>query len=539
MDWITWSALVALIGLIYYFFAKKYEYFDSKPIPLVRPTFLLGSTAPILFRRRNVLTHVNEIYYTYPDAKMIGFFDLVNPIYMLRDPETIKQIAIKDFDFFSDHTPMLSPSEVDEDTETLFGNSLFALRGQKWRDMRATLSPAFTGRKMRHMFELVGECGKSMASFFRAELEKGEDLELEMKDVFSRYGNDVIASVAFGISVDSLRDKENEFYVKGKDMLKFNMLKMLWKVIIMRSMPSLARKLKLDFTDAVFIKYFKGTIEDNMKQRKTHNIVRNDMIQMLMDVQRGALSHQQEEKDGKDAGFATVEESAVGKATHSRTWSNNELIAQCFLFFLAGFETTSGGLSFLLYELCVNPEIQQRLHEEILQTSDSLNGQPLTYETLQKMEYMDMVVSESLRKWPPMPFTDRYCHRDYLFEGVAEKPFIMEKQSTAWIPIIAIHRDAKYYPDPDKFDPERFSKENRSRILAGAYLPFGVGPRNCIGSRLALMEVKSAVYHLVKEFEFVPSSKTEIPLELSRKNTFGLQTQNGVWLKMKSRNVIG
>lgn len=336
---------------------------------------------------------------------------------MIRDLDMLKQIGVKDFDHFSDHTPIFTRADVEDvGGDSLFGNSLFSLRGQKWRDMRSTLSPAFTGSKMRHMFELVSKSAQSSVEYFRQEAKAGKSLEYEMKDVFSRFSNDVIASVAFGIEVDSLRDRENSFYVKGKELINFQNFKTIVKMLLLRTIPNLMIRLKVDIQSKESTGYFKSMIIDNMRQRDVHNIVRNDMIHMLMQVRKGALKHQKDEQETKDAGFATVKESNVGKVAHNRVWTDNELISQCFLFFLAGFETVSTALTYLSYELLVNPSIQQRLYEEIMSIEESLNGNPLSYEVLQKMPYMDMVVSETLRLWPPAPFTDRFCVKDYQYD---------------------------------------------------------------------------------------------------------------------------
>ncbi|XP_058462581.1 probable cytochrome P450 9f2 [Malaya genurostris] len=537
VDLLTAGAIGAIILLIFHYMSKKYEYFLSKPISCVKPTFLLGSTGPIMFRRRDISSHVRMLYNVFPDSKIVGFYDFMKPIFMLRDADVIKKIGVKDFDFFMDHTPTLIGTSSDDDVggESLFGNSLFALRGQKWRDMRSTLSPAFTGSKMRHMFELVADCAKSMVDFYNSEAKSGKFLEYEMKDTFSRFGNDVIATVAFGIEVNSLKDRENEFFSKGKQMLNFQTLMVLVKFLLMRSMPRLMQKLGYDFLDSNLSDYFRKMIVDNMKQREIHGIVRNDMIHMLMEVRKGALKHLKEEQDHKDAGFATVEESNVGKTSHTRVWTENELIAQCFLFFLAGFDTVSTAMTFLTYELTINPDVQNRLYEEIVQTNNSLNNTPLSYEMLQKMEYMDMVVSEGLRKWPPAVVSDRYCTKDYVYDDGAGTRFVIEKHQTIWIPTIAIHHNPKYYPNPEIFDPERFNEVNRSNINTAAYLPFGVGPRNCIGSRLALMEVKLILYYLLKDFSLEPTEKTQVPLKML-KNLFALQAENGVWVEFKPRS---
>lgn len=160
-------------------------------------------------------------------------------------------------------------------------------------------------------------------------------------------------------------------------------------------------------------------------------------------------------------------------------WTEEDLVAQCLIFFLAGFTGVSTTFCFLCHELSVNAEIQDRLHEEILETKDQLNGKPLTFEALQRMKYMDMVVSEVLRKWPIGSMMDRVVSKQYLLEQSDGSRVLLEPNNVLWIPTFAIHRDPKLFPNPDNFDPERFSDENKKDIHPCAYIPFGSGPRNC------------------------------------------------------------
>lgn len=141
-------------------------------------------------------------------------------------------------------------------------------------------------------------------------------------------------------------------------------------------------------------------------------------------------------------------------------------------------------LTLVTYELSINPDIQQKLYEELVKTENGLHGKRIDYETLHKLKYLDQVVSESLRKWPAAPVTDRACTKDYQCEFGEDKKFRFENGVSFWIPIYGLHHDPKYYPEPEKFDPERFSDENKHKIVPGTYMPFGVGPRNCIGKYL-------------------------------------------------------
>ena len=130
--------------------------------------------------------------------------------------------------------------------------------------------------------------------------------------------------------------------------------------------------------------------------------------------------------------------------------------------------------------------------------------------------------------------TDRVCDKDYEFDYEGQK-FTFEKGKSFVIPIHGYHHDPKYFPEPEKFRPERFSEENRDSIDPDTYLPFGIGPRNCIGSRFALMEVKTIFYYLLKSFSFEITEKSQIPLKLNA-NPVGLKSEKGIWIGLKSRD---
>ena len=131
--------------------------------------------------------------------------------------------------------------------------------------------------------------------------------------------------------------------------------------------------------------------------------------------------------------------------------------------------------------------------------------------------------------------TDRICVKDFEVDYDGKK-FTIEKDISYLIPIYGFHRDPEYFPDPLKFDPERFSEENRENIDPDTYLPFGIGPRNCIGSRFALMELKTIFYYLMLNFKFEVTEKTQIPLKLAN-NPIGIKTEKGIWMALKPREI--
>ncbi|XP_058462583.1 cytochrome P450 9e2-like [Malaya genurostris] len=528
------TGVIAVLAYLYHLITKNNDYFHDKPIPSLVAKPLLGSSGPLLLKRVTFPDFIMSIYNKFPSVKVLGLFDTTTPMFVVRDPELIKRIGVKDFDHFVDHRPIFGNSEEIDSPHALFGKSLFSMNGQRWRDMRATLSPAFTGSKMRQMFHLMTNCIETMVEFYETELGKTSGTkEVEVKDILSRLGMDVIASCAFGLKLDSFKNQDSEFIRQAKKMLAFGKISTVIKVFAFRWFPKVVGRLGLDLIDREQAIYFSEIIKDTVKTRESQGIVRHDMIDLLLQAKKGTLKHHQETEMSE--GFATVQESDVGKIEVSTPMTETEMIAQCLIFFVGGFDTVSTSATFLIYELIRNPDIQKTLKDEIDQTNKSLGGGPLTYEVLQKMKYLDMVVSESLRIWPPAPAIDRLCVRDYTLDDGEGLRFTIDKGTCVWVPAQGLHHDPQYYPNPERFDPERFNDENKGNINMGAYLPFGIGPRNCIGSRFALMEIKAIVYYLMLKFSFKRSPNTQIPLKL-KKGFTNLQAENGMHMTLQLRD---
>ncbi|GBP26432.1 Cytochrome P450 9e2 [Eumeta japonica] len=403
--------------------------------------------------------------------------------------------------------------------------------------MRSTLSPAFTGSKLRGMVPLIQDCSKNLVKYLEAEIQKNGDgyFDVDSKDLFTRYANDVIATCAFGLRVDSIAEKDNEFYRMGYKFTNFTYTQIL-KMFTILVFPFINQIIEMDIFPKDVTGFLRQIVLDTMKNRDENKIFRPDVIQILLEVKKGILKHEKV-KDDKDAGFATVEESAIGKSAIKQVWDDDDLVAQAILFFLAGFDTVSTAMVFLMYELAVNSDVQAKLRQEIDDCYEKYQGN-VDYEKLNQMKYLDMVLSESLRKWPPAPNLDRECQKHYNLgkpHDKAMKDFYLEKGSQVIVPVWAIHHDPRYYPQPEQFNPERFSDDNRHNIKPFTYMPFGVGPRNCIGSRLALTEVKSMVFDLLRHFELSPASKTRIPPQLDP-STFAIRMLGGHWIRIRPRN---
>ncbi|CAG9827788.1 unnamed protein product [Diabrotica balteata] len=353
---------------------------------------------------------------------------------------------------------------------------------------------------------MAGHEANSKPIFYQQQNERYLDqdvMEIEMKDTFTRFTNDVIATTAFGIKIDSMKNKDNEFFVIGKDITSFSGF---WK-----SRKLLGILIKVGMFNGRVRKFFTGIIDDTIKVREEKGIVRPDMIHLLMEARKGVQQHKEKIID---TGFAVVAGHGVA-----------DIAAQSMIFFFAGFDSISSLMCFVSYELTINPDIQNRLKTEIMDTLEKYNGD-VPYEAILKMRYLDMVVSGA--------GVDRICTKPYMIEPTTpdEKPVYLKKDTAIWFPIYAIHRDPQYSPDPEMFNPERFNDENKHNIQPYSYIPFGVGPRNCIGSRFALLENKVVFFHLLSNYELKPSAKSPIPLKICKK-PFNLAAEEGFWFNMK------
>ncbi|XP_059057973.1 cytochrome P450 9e2-like [Achroia grisella] len=524
---------VTIVAALVLYLRQLHSKFSNSEVKHFKFVRSLCDFAKIILRVNHFTVDLHRYYDSFPEERFVGKYDFLNPSIMLRDLDLVKKITIKDFEYFLDHRVF-----VDDKLDPFFGRNLFALKGQEWKDMRTTLSPAFTSSKIRLMVPFMNEVGNQMIQALKAKIkDSGVDyIDIESKDLATRYANDVIASCAFGLKVNSHVDENNEFYEMGKKATTFKYAQML-KFFCFICFPKVMAKLKIKLFAANISNFFKNIVLNTMTTREECNIVRPDMIHLLMEAKKGKLKYDDKVTQDSNAGFATVEESSVGKEVVNRVWSDSDLVAQAVIFFFAGFESVSSVMCFALHELTINPDVQKRLAEEIKENDIKNNGK-FDYKSIQDMVYMDMVLSEVLRLWPPAIGLDRVCIKDYNLgkpNSKSTEDYIIRKGEILGIPVWAIHRDPKYFPNPTKFDPERFSEENKDKIQPFSYMPFGLGPRNCIASRFALCEVKVMLYQLLQHMELTPCEKTCIPTQLAT-DTINLRIKGGHWLRMKIRS---
>ncbi|KAK9885345.1 hypothetical protein WA026_010842 [Henosepilachna vigintioctopunctata] len=514
--------LVGTIVFLYYVLVKPYDYWSKRNVQTGKIIPIFGDNIYLLLGKECLADMLERIYSKMQNVRYFGGYQFMSPVLYLKSPDIIKQICVKDFDHFMDRKGILP-----DDVEELWSNTLFALRGQPWKSMRSVLSPSFTSSKMKSMFTLLCHNADLFSKHFMKK--PGNVIEVEFKDAFSRHAIDVIANTSFGLQVDSLEDRHNEFYLMGKEVAEFTTLRKKLTFFAYQLIPAIPKFLGISLFGERPKNFFVNLVRETIKIREEQNIKRFDMLGLLIEARKG----NENEKSTNETSSTNEEQRAIDDA--ARQLSDMDIASQVFVFFLGGFETVSTAMCFMAYELVANPDIQQKLIEEIDQNKPQ-KGAP-SYETLNNMIYMEMVISETLRKWPINLAVDRVSTKPFTIEPKlpGEKPVHLEANTSIMIPAFSIQRDPQYYSDPEKFDPERFSPENRKNIDPYTYIPFGIGPRNCIGLRFALLEIKTVFFYILSNFEIVPVEKTVIPLKISR-TSITLTSESGFTMGLKKRS---
>ncbi|NP_001352492.1 cytochrome P450 6a14-like [Aethina tumida] len=491
------AAVVVLLVLIVTFFKHQFSYWDKRGVNYFTPSIPFGNLTSPFKKSTSIGEYIRNLYVKARknNWKHYGVYFFTNPVYMAIHLDVIKLILSKDFQYFVDRGFFYN-EKIDP-----LGAHLFAIGGTKWKNLRRKLTPTFTSGKMKQMFGIVAKCGLILDKVMEQELETNQPVNI--KEVLARFTTDVIGTCAFGLECNSFENKDSPFRYYGKKMLNLGTKLQRIALSIAMSFPKLGVALGVRQIDKDVSDFFFNIVKDTVEFREKNNIVRKDFLQLLLEMKSD------DDKSDGDGNTLTI----------------TEIAAQCLLFFLAGFETSSTAMTFALFELAQNPELQDKAREEVMRVLARHNGE-ITYESISEMHYMDQVLDESLRKYPPLPMVTRVCVKDY---KIPNEDIVIEKGTKVVVPIYGIHHDTEYYDEPEKFDPERFSPENKAKRNPYSHIPFGEGNRICIGLRFGVMQSKVGLAVLLKNYKFKLNHKTKFPI-VFEPTSFILSAEGDIWV---------
>ncbi|XP_018576754.1 cytochrome P450 6a2 isoform X1 [Anoplophora glabripennis] len=495
--------ITSLLVVIFAYYKWTYQYWERQNVPYLEPTIPFGNFSNHLNINISLSDTVRRMYdkARAKGWKFCGIYEMARPSIMIVDLDLAKHVMTKDFGHFVDRKPYVN------DKDDPLGSHLFSIGGKKWRNLRVKVTPTFTSGKLKAMFQTLADCGVILENYFEEVLNKEEPVDI--KDVFARFTIDIIGSCAFGLDCNSFKEENSPFRIYGQKFFAMTKLRAL-RLALAFNFPALGRFLKVRMVDKDITEFFTKVVEDTVVYREKNNVSRNDVLQLLIDIKNN--------KEGREDGYK-----GDGKSL-----TMDELAAQCFVFFLAGFETSSTTATFVLFELATHQDIQDKVREEI-RTVLAKHDDRITYDSLNEMAYMTQVIDEALRKYPPLPLVTRVCVEDYKVPG---ENTIIEKGTNIVIPIMGYHYDMEFYDDPTKFNPDRFTDEHKETRHPYAHIPFGEGPRVCIGERFGVMQTKVGLTSILRNFRVTLNKGTQLPLKFSVKSNI-TTAEGGIWLDIE------
>ncbi|XP_061711772.1 cytochrome P450 6B5-like [Cydia pomonella] len=460
--------------LIYVYLTRNYSYWEKRGVDSPKPVPFFGNVKDSMLRRTSYMEQYKHFYDSYPNSKIVGIYRAWNPTILVRDLDVLKHVMIREFDSFSDRGFSFSNKGL--------GFNLFNAESDDWRVLRSRLSPMFsTGRLKNMVYLMTGRADKFLA-YLGPLVEKSPEQNVHTLVQKFTIGN--IGTCAFGIDID-INNVDNVY-----DDLDSLIFSTNYAIELEMMYPGILKKFDMSLWPKVIKDFFYGLVTDILRDRKGIASDRKDFMDLLLELRNaGEIHGTKKYKDDKDRTLQITED---------------VMAAQAFIFYAAGYETSATAMGFLLHELAMNPEIQDRVVAEIDQVLKKHSGE-VTYDCIKDMTYLEQVFNETLRMYPVVDPIPRLALRPVELPNTG---VTAEKGMGVLVSVSGIHYDPKHWPNPTEFDPDRFSPENSKDRHPCAYLPFGLGPRNCIGMRFAQVQSKVCLLKLLQNYSVEPCALT-------------------------------
>ncbi|XP_055684921.1 cytochrome P450 6a22-like [Lutzomyia longipalpis] len=479
--------LVCATILLWSFWCYKFTYWSRRGVAHIPPTFPFGNIRQV-GRTLHSAELMKSVYEKFKGSghPFVGIFYFTRPVAVVTNLNLVRDILVRNFVQFNDRGVYSNP--VDDPLST----HLFSLEGEKWREIRRTVAPLFSPARIKTFHESIWEVASRLSLCIGTKTFQGKTLNVS--DLAARYVIDAIGHCVFGINPSALDDDSAPLHTISQKIFTLTPLQML-RHLFMQSFGSIARKFHMKLTKNEVTDFFFSLHRTQLGS--SSDCTQPNCFMKLLNILQ---------KDGK--------------------LSDNQVIAQAFIFFVAGFETSAITIAYCLYELAWNQSIQERLRNEVVENMEE-NG-TLSWDAINRMTLLSAVVNETLRKYPPGGNFLRVAREDV---KVDER--VIESGTLVVIPLYGIHRDGDIYENPLDFNPDRPELTHHSCT----FMPFGDGPRHCIGRRFALHQIKLAISVLLCHRRFSPAPGTIHTVELA-KNTVLLAPRQPLRLNVENLTLL-
>ncbi|XP_023294723.2 probable cytochrome P450 28d1 isoform X1 [Lucilia cuprina] len=478
------TTILSVLLALYVYLTWHFDYWIKRKIPGPKPRVLYGTFPGTIDGKRNFIYDLDEIYRQFKNkAKFVGVFMTRSPQLMILDPELCKEILITNFKCFQENESSIRTDRV---REPISGSNPFVLPFDEWKVKRAEIVPGVTSSKIKGMFPIIENVCTKFRLYLKNEIKNGTRT-FNAKEVALKYTGDVVADVVWGIDAENLSttkdvsQKKSSIFNMSKTMIAQNFHAFNY-YFIARIFPIIRRFYYVRFfpeiTDRYFTKLSRSAVE--LRQAQENNS-RQDFLQYIVDF-----------KEKKNI-------------------SDTQITAHNLTFLFDGFETSATLISHCLLLLARYPLAQQKLRQEIQQHHHLTLNSTLNFDDLVKLPYLEQCVAETLRIFTPLPFMAKVCTQPCEFTNNDGVSLQIQPGDICLISLHSMHHDEEFFPQPEEFMPERFAEENggtKKYKGMGVYLPFGDGPRICLGMKFALTQAKAAIVEVIKHFELTVNERT-------------------------------
>ncbi|CAF1068446.1 unnamed protein product [Adineta steineri] len=376
---------------------------------------------------------------------------------------------------------------------------LLTSAGTKWKNRRRILTPAFHDKDL--LANSVDIFNEQAAILIQRLTSMKLEKEVNLYSYIASCALDIICETAMGLNIGAQHQRNSE-YVDA-------VLKLTDLILKRQRMPWM-------WPDFLF-----NLLPEGREHNRCLNIVHQFTKKVIHDRAQDFHANQ---IHGKRSAFLDL----LLNQMHDEQLTLADIQEEVDTFMFEGHDTTAASMNFTCFMIASHPRVQRKLHEEMDRVFGNDGDRPCTIEDLNELEYLECVIKESLRLYPSVPFIAREVQEDFMFHDHK-----LLRGSTAVIFIYYIHRDSKHFPDPKRFDPDRFLPQNSIGRSPYAFIPFSAGSRNCIGQRFAMSEEKVILSSILRRFKLKTSQS---PNDLQLSFEVILRSGNGAHVQLELRH---
>ncbi|XP_076870537.1 cytochrome P450 4V2-like [Brachyhypopomus gauderio] len=385
------------------------------------------------------------------------------------------------------------------------GTGLLTSTGEKWRRRRKLLTPTFHFSILTDFLEVMNEQAEVLVEKLEKQVGTGP---FNCFSYITLCALDIICETAMGKKIYAQSNYDSE-YVRS----------------VYRMSDIVSKRQRMPWYWPDFIYYFFGEGKEHDRTLKVLHSFTASIIRERAE-HNSNVDSDSESDQGRKKRRAFLDMLLKSTDENGENLTHRDIQEEVDTFMFEGHDTTAAATSWALHLLGSHPDVQKKVQQELFEVFGE-SGRSMTTHDLRQLSYLECVVKEALRLFPSVPFFARNICEDTHING-----YKVPKGSNALVITYSLHRDPRFFPDPEEFQPERFLQENAAGRHPYAYIPFSAGIRNCIGQRFARMEEKVVLASILRSFDVVAHQKRD---ELRPVGELVLRPEKGIWISLQRR----